>query len=146
MIDIKVPSPGESITEVEIGNWLVKDGDFVEMDQELAEINSDKATLTVNAEADGVVKILFEAGAQVKVGQVIASIDENAAAPSKKEEKKAETNGKKTEEKKAAPVTADSYAKGSASVSASKMIEEKGLSKENIEGTGRGEELQNPTW
>ena len=138
MIDIKVPSPGESITEVEIGNWLVKDGDFVEMDQEMAEINSDKATLTVNAEADGVVKILFKAGTSVKVGQVIASIDTSAAAPAKKAEKVVAGSEKLTEDKKPELVSADSYAKGAPSVSASKMIGDKGLSQESIEGTGRG--------
>ena len=135
MIDIKVPSPGESINEVEIGNWLVKDGDYVEMDQEMAEINSDKATLTVNAEADGVVKILFKAGSVVKVGQVIASIDNTAVAPAKKEEKKAATA---VNEKQPVLETASSYAKGSPSVSAAKMLEDKGISATNIEGSGRG--------
>ena len=58
MIEIKVPSPGESITEVEIANWLVESGDYVEKDQEICEIDSDKATLTINAEESGEINIL----------------------------------------------------------------------------------------
>ncbi len=79
LIEVKVPSPGESITEVQLANWLVKDGDFVEKDTELAEIDSDKATLTANAEAAGVVKILIQAGETILVASVIAQIDTVAA-------------------------------------------------------------------
>ena len=61
IIEIKVPSPGESITEVEIANWLVSDGDFVEKDQEICEIDSDKATLTVSADESGVIKLIKDA-------------------------------------------------------------------------------------
>ena len=83
IIEIKVPSPGESITEVEIENWLVESGAFVEMDDELAEISSDKATLTVNAEGAGLIEILAANGDTVSVGQVIAKIDTAAAGASK---------------------------------------------------------------
>ena len=79
VIEVKVPSPGESITEVEIEAWLVENGAFVEMDAELAEINSDKATLTVNAETAGVVQIIAQEGDTVEVGQVIAKIDSEGA-------------------------------------------------------------------
>ncbi len=79
LIEIKVPSPGESITEVQLASWLVKDGDFVDKDAELAEIDSDKATLTVNAEAAGKINILVEAGATLAVGSVIARIDTQVA-------------------------------------------------------------------
>jgi 2-oxoglutarate dehydrogenase E2 component (dihydrolipoamide succinyltransferase) len=75
LIEVKVPSPGESITEVQLVNWMVQDGDFVEKDAELAEIDSDKATLTANAEASGKIKILVEAGETIAVGTVIAQID-----------------------------------------------------------------------
>ena len=75
IIDIKAPTPGESITEVQIANWLVENGSYVGKDTELAEIDSDKATLTVNAEVAGTIKILSEAGETVSIGTVIAQID-----------------------------------------------------------------------
>lgn len=74
-IEIKVPSPGESITEVQISNWLVKSGDFVEKDQEIAEIESDKATLTLSAEESGTISILISAEELVKVGVIVATIE-----------------------------------------------------------------------
>ncbi len=139
-IEIKVPSPGESITEVEIASWLVEDGSYVEMDTELVEINSDKATLMVNAEASGVVKIMAKAGDTVAVGQVIASIDTAAAAPAKKEQaeggkEKAETIAadSKTEVSKS-----KSFAEGVPSVSAEKLMKEKGIDSGSVEGSGRG--------
>ncbi len=88
-IDIKVPSPGESITQVQLANWLVEDGEFVEKDQEIAEIDSDKATLSISAEADGMIKITIEAGETIDVGTIIASIDTEA-----KGEKKVKTEAK----------------------------------------------------
>jgi 2-oxoglutarate dehydrogenase E2 component (dihydrolipoamide succinyltransferase) len=80
LIEVKVPSPGESITEVQLANWLVKDGDYVEKDTELAEIDSDKATLTANAEAAGVISILVESGETIAVASVIARIDTEAVS------------------------------------------------------------------
>ena len=92
IIEIKVPSPGESITEVEIASWLVNDGDIVTQDQELAEIESDKATLTINADKAGKIKIVLEAGETVAVGEVACTIDtsvapEEGAAPEVKKNK-----------------------------------------------------------
>src|SRR6185295_14666989 len=81
MVEMKVPSPGESITEVQISNWLKKDGDYVEKDEELCEIDSDKATLTLPAEASGTLKILVKEGETVPVGTVVCSIDESAKSP-----------------------------------------------------------------
>ena len=78
MIEIKVPSPGESITEVQLASWLVADGDFVEKDTEIAEIDSDKATLSISAEESGKIKILVEEGETVKIDTVICSIDTSA--------------------------------------------------------------------
>ena len=75
ILEIKVPSPGESITEVEISNWLVSDGDYVEKDQEICEIDSDKATLTVSAEDSGQIKLLKDAEVTILVGETICSID-----------------------------------------------------------------------
>ena len=77
MIEIKVPSPGESITEVEIANWLVESGDYVEKDQEICEIDSDKATLTINAEESGEINILVNTGEMVPVGSIICTIDDS---------------------------------------------------------------------
>lgn len=81
IIDIKAPTPGESITEVQVANWLVKNGDYVAEDAEIAEIDSDKATLTVNAEVAGAITILVEEGETVSIGTVIAQIDSEAKAP-----------------------------------------------------------------
>jgi len=77
ILDIKIPSPGESITEVEIGNWLVKDGEIVTKDQDIAEIESDKATLSLTAPASGKLKILLKEGERVAVGSVACAIDTN---------------------------------------------------------------------
>lgn len=77
-LEIKVPSPGESITQVQLANWLVEDGEFVEKDQEIAEIDSDKATLSISAEVDGAIKLSVEAGETIDVGSVIAIIDTEA--------------------------------------------------------------------
>ena len=90
VLEVKVPSPGESITEVEIANWLKKTGDYVERDEDICEVDSDKATLGLPAEASGVLTILVEAGETVRVGDVVAKIDTSAAkpagAPTKNEE------------------------------------------------------------
>ncbi|HYQ58440.1 MAG TPA: biotin/lipoyl-containing protein, partial [Draconibacterium sp.] len=92
IIEIKVPSPGESITEVEIGSWLIEDGAVVSKDQEIAEVESDKATLTIVASEGGKIKIKAEEGEAVEVGAVVCTIDtsvEAPAAPAKpKEEEK----------------------------------------------------------
>ena len=79
---MKVPSPGESITEVEIAEWLVQDGDYVEKDQAIAEVDSDKATLELPAEASGIITLKAEEGDAVAVGQVVCLIDTSAEAPS----------------------------------------------------------------
>ena len=84
---MKVPSPGESISEVEIAEWLVKDGDFVEKDQTIAEVDSDKATLDLPAEESGVITLKAEEGDAVAVGQVVCLIDTSAKAPTNKKNK-----------------------------------------------------------
>lgn len=135
VLEIKVPSPGESITEVELGAWLVEDGAVVEMDDELVEINSDKATLTLAAEEDGQVKILKQEGEVVRVDEVIATIDTSAAPAADDkpaEEQQAETATPAAESK----ATTTSHAAGHPSVSAEKMMKEKGLS--GVAGSGRG--------
>lgn len=84
MIEVKVPSPGESITEVQLASWMVKNGDTVEKDQEIAEIDSDKATLTINAEESGVITLLVEAGETIKVGTIVAQIIPGKSIPASK--------------------------------------------------------------
>jgi len=101
ILEIKVPSPGESITEVEIGSWLVEDGAVVSKDQEIAEVESDKATLTIVASEGGKISIKAEEGQAVPVGDVVCTIDTSVAAPEQAEEKaegKSETNAEKKEE------------------------------------------------
>jgi len=88
MIEVKVPSPGESITEVQIASWLINDGDLVEKDQDIVEIDSDKATLSVSAAEDGKIKLLVEEGETVEVESIIASIDTSV-----KVEKKTQDSG-----------------------------------------------------
>ena len=83
MIEVKVPSPGESITEVEIANWLVKSGDYVEKDQEICEIDSDKATLTINAEESGEIDIVVNEGEMVPVNSIICKIDSTKVSQKK---------------------------------------------------------------
>lgn len=83
-IEIKVPSPGESISEVQLANWLVEDGAYVEKDQEIAEIDSDKATLSISAEQSGTLKILVKAGSSIEVGAVVATIETDGKAPAEK--------------------------------------------------------------
>src|SRR5579864_2528035 len=94
MIDIKVPAVGESISEVTLIKWLKHDGDYVDRDEVIAELESEKATFEVNAEKAGVLKTLGKEGDTLKIGEVLANIDESAAKPvSKPEEKKSATNG-----------------------------------------------------
>lgn len=139
ILDMKVPSPGESITEVEIAQWLVADGDYVEKDQEIAEIDSDKATLALPAEESGVIKLLVEDGETVQVGQVVCQIDMDAKAPEKAKtaEKLPEPGPAATKaEAPAKPAEAKStYATGTPSPAAKKMMEETGVSLSK--GTGR---------
>src|SRR6056297_2819587 len=85
LVEVKVLSPGESITEVQIANWLVEDGDHVEKDDEIVEIDSDKATLSISSEAEGAIKIEVEEGETVEVGAVIAKIDTEAEGKKKEQ-------------------------------------------------------------
>ncbi|MEL1246411.1 2-oxoglutarate dehydrogenase complex dihydrolipoyllysine-residue succinyltransferase [Flavobacterium sp. DGU11] len=161
ILEMKVPSPGESITEVEIATWLVKDGDYVEKDQAIAEVDSDKATLELPAEAAGIITLKAEEGDAVKVGQVVCLIDTDASPPTpkggdapkqdapKEEEKKAEV--KKEEPKAEAPVATPvaqtppsgdggpkSYASGTPSPAARKILDEKNVDASSVSGTGKG--------
>ena len=133
---MKVPSPGESITEVEIATWLVSDGDYVEKDQAIAEVDSDKATLELPAEEAGIITLKAEEGDVVEVGQVVCLIDTAAARPEGAAATAASPNPEPVVEK-AAPAApqADTYATGTASPAAKKMMAETGAKVSR--GTGK---------
>jgi 2-oxoglutarate dehydrogenase E2 component (dihydrolipoamide succinyltransferase) len=138
VIEMKVPSPGESITEVQISNWLKKEGDFVEKDQELCEIESDKATLTINAEQAGVLHILVQAGETVKVGEAACSIDTSAQGTAPKTESKPAVKEEKVlEQAVAAPVKESSYANGLPSVAAKKIMDENNIAAAMVTPSGK---------
>jgi 2-oxoglutarate dehydrogenase E2 component (dihydrolipoamide succinyltransferase) len=139
-LELKVPSPGESISEVQIARWIKKDGDYVEKDEEIAEIDSDKATLTLTAEADGVLKILVKEGETVAVGSVVASIDTDAAPQPKKQETKKVEAAAATPASAPAPVAApakESYANGHPSVAAKKLMDEGGIAASHVAASGK---------
>lgn len=144
ILEMKVPSPGESIKEVEIATWLVKDGDYVEKDQAIAEVDSDKATLELPAEASGIITLKAEEGDAVAVGAVVCLIDTSAAKPSgsettatqKVEEKKAEAP--KVESPKAAPIAVEkTYAAQTPSPAAKKILDEKNIQPTDVVGSGK---------
>ena len=134
MLEMKVPSPGESITEVEIATWLVNDGDYVEKDQAIDEVDSDKATLELPAEESGIITLKAEEGDTVEVGQVVCLIDTSAARP---EGSAAPSVAAPNPEPVAAPAApaATTYATGTASPAAKKMMAETGASV--AKGTGK---------
>ena len=138
ILEMKVPSPGESITEVEIAQWLVTEGDYVEKDQAIAEVDSDKATLELPAEESGTITFKAEEGDAVAVGQVVCLIDtegkpsgDTVVSEVSEEKKKPEAVVEKEVE---SPKT---YASGSASPAAKKILSEKGIQADAIVGTGR---------
>src|ERR1700689_1740586 len=121
MVDIKVPSVGESISEVTLVKWLKNNGEYVDRDEVIAELESEKATFEVNAEKAGTLKTIGREGDTLKIGDVVAQIDETAAKQEKKEQgtsDKAQVASKapekKKEEKKAEPVSASNGQQSSA--------------------------------
>ncbi|MGJ8683717.1 MAG: 2-oxoglutarate dehydrogenase complex dihydrolipoyllysine-residue succinyltransferase [Nonlabens sp.] len=164
-LEMKVPSPGESITEVEIAEWLVADGDWVEKDQAIAEVDSDKATLELPAEASGIITLKAEEGDAVAVGAVVCLIDTEATNPNggsqdvdnapstmgggdeggnngdvAKEMKNENADKKKSADSNKAPQPAqakETYASGVASPAAKKILDEKGVDSKSVSGTGR---------
>jgi 2-oxoglutarate dehydrogenase E2 component (dihydrolipoamide succinyltransferase) len=148
-VEIKVPSPGESISEVIIANWLVKNGDYVENGQVIAEIDSDKATLELSSEASGNITILAQAGDTVAVGAIACTIDTEAVKP----EGKTSVDPAPAKALATAPAAASppvksqpaatvqektGYASGTPSPAASKMMAENGISSTQVNGTGPG--------
>ena len=138
ILEMKVPSPGESITEVEIATWLVEDGDYVEKDQPIAEVDSDKATLELPAEESGIITLQAEEGDAVEVGAVVCLIDTAAEKPEGSSATPTSTSVK--EAPKATPVkkeVATTYATGTASPAAKKILAEKDIDASSITGTGK---------
>jgi 2-oxoglutarate dehydrogenase E2 component (dihydrolipoamide succinyltransferase) len=136
ILEMKVPSPGESITEVEIASWLVQDGDYVIKDQPIAEVDSDKATLELPAEESGVITLKAEEGDAVAVGEIVCLIDLDAPQPEGLDEPVV-TESINPLDETAVRSSKDSYAAGSASPAAKKILTEKGISTNEITGTGR---------
>ncbi|OAB80483.1 2-oxoglutarate dehydrogenase complex dihydrolipoyllysine-residue succinyltransferase [Cochleicola gelatinilyticus] len=170
-LEMKVPSPGESITEVEIAQWLVEDGDWVEKDQAIAEVDSDKATLELPAEASGIITLKAEEGDAVGVGEVVCLIDTDAEKPGggddstetydkpgdekgegnagpdlDKQDAKNKDNGDKADAKTQTPSKSStpdqaqdkkSYATGTPSPAAKKILSEKGMDANSVKGSGR---------
>ena len=138
VLEMKVPSPGESITEVEIAQWLVEDGDYVEKDQAIAEVDSDKATLELPAEASGIITLKAEEGDAVAVGEVVCLIDTDAVKPDGFKENTTKVSHKESakEIEKETP-KAENYATGVPSPAAKKILDEKGVDAASVKGSGR---------
>lgn len=145
-LEIKIPPVGESISEVTIAQWTVSDGDYVERDQVICELESDKATFELNAEEAGAIKILVEEGSDVEIGTVVCTIDTSAeapagaapkaeaAAPAKEEAPKAEAPKAEAPAAKAEDKT---YATGHPSPAAAKIAAENGVDTSKVSGTGK---------
>jgi 2-oxoglutarate dehydrogenase E2 component (dihydrolipoamide succinyltransferase) len=159
MTELKVPSVAESITEVTLSRYLVKDGDYVELDQPVCELETDKASQEIPATIAGVVKFVAKEGSDLKIGDVICNIDESAAKPAAAEKApEAKTEGKKEvakkeiktaepavtktepvkETKEEAPKTGDktTYATGTPSPAAKKILDEGSMDTKSVKGTG----------
>ena len=141
ILEMKVPSPGESITEVEIAEWLVQDGDYVEKDQAIAEVDSDKATLELPAEVSGTITLKAEEGDAVAVGEVVCLIDTSAEKPEGEASENNMSSEKETVVVEAPPQdvkeASQTYATGTASPAAKKILSEKGIDAAEIKGTGK---------
>ena len=133
LLEMKVPSPGESISEVEIATWLVEDGEYVEKDQEIAEVDSDKATLALPAEVSGAIKIVVEEGETVAVGDIVCIIDTSV---------KGEAKAKHVESVEHAPVVpapkSNSSIDAKATPLAKEYIKQNDVSPSSVNGTGEG--------
>ncbi len=143
MEEVKVPSPGESISEVDLASWLVSEGDYVEIDDVIAEIDSDKATLELTAPNSGIISLKAEEGDTIEVGSVVASIDTSAKAPEQVAKPKEKEAKAKEDPKTEQPVTSkdekiESHASGHPSPAAKKMMLENKLNANQVSATGKG--------
>lgn len=145
IVEIRVPSPGESITEVEIANWLKSNGDYVELDEDICEVDSDKATLGLPSDAAGTIEILVEAGTTVRVGDVVAKIDTSAAKPESASKPivatpVAETKASAPVEApkvEVAPAAKSNHATGHAGPATAKLMRENNISSNAVKGSGK---------
>lgn len=138
-LEIKVPPVGESITEVVLSQWLKKDGDVVEMDEVIAELESDKATFELTAEQAGTLRTIAAEGDTLPIGAVVCKIEDGGAAPAKADAPKTEEKAVVVDDKTSAPVaekSGDSYATGTPSPAAGKILAEKGIDTAAVKGTG----------
>ena len=141
ILEMKVPSPGESITEVEIAQWLVSDGDYVEKDQAIAEVDSDKATLELPAEVSGTITLQAEEGDAVAVGAIVCLIDTDGEGVSSTKDKKNTVEEVIENDRvlsQASSTTESNYAVQTPSPAARKIMSEKGIDHIEIKGSGRG--------
>jgi 2-oxoglutarate dehydrogenase E2 component (dihydrolipoamide succinyltransferase) len=129
IVEVTVPSPGESVTEVTLSAWLKKDGDVVRKDEELFEIESEKATLSVAASAAGKLSVKIAQGETIKVGSVACTIDTSASVPEAKPIAAVEAKPASVPAPSAAPI---------ASPAAQKIMEERNVAAGQVTGTGRG--------
>ena len=139
IVEIKIPSPGESITEVEIGSWLKVDGAYVQLDETICEIETDKATLPLIAESAGVLKIVLQEGVTAGIGDVACSIDTAAIQPETTQAGTSRESSEISESSEQSVSTMDSYAAGHPSPAARKMMAELEIS--NVSGGGPGERI-----
>ncbi|MCE2686658.1 MAG: 2-oxoglutarate dehydrogenase complex dihydrolipoyllysine-residue succinyltransferase [Cryomorphaceae bacterium] len=146
LLEMKVPSPGESISEVEIAAWLVANGDYVEKDQAIAEVDSDKATLELPAEESGIITLKAAEGDVVKVGQVVCLIDTSAARPAgapvvavvpASEAKAVPAAAPAVAAPNPDPIKPASYAAGAASPAAAKIIKENNINPALVKASGK---------
>jgi Pyruvate/2-oxoglutarate dehydrogenase complex, dihydrolipoamide acyltransferase (E2) component, and related enzymes len=140
IVEMPVPSPGESISEVEIAQWLVKDGDYVEKDQTIAEVDSDKATLDLPAQESGTITLKAEEGDTVLVGNIVCLIDTSGKKTSKKtnEENTKIEIVKDSKKDNVVNIEKDiTFASGSPSPAARKILDEKGIKSEDVIGSGK---------
>ena len=137
ILEMKVPSPGESITEVEIAQWLVADGDYVDKDQAIAEVDSDKATLELPAEVSGTITLKAEEGDAIAVGAVVCLIDTEGKAPEVGIKSEAAIVVALEAHKVTTHLQEANYATQTLSPASRKILAEKGMDPSNIQGTGR---------
>ena len=135
-LEIKIPSVGESVNEVTIASWLKKSGEYVEMDEPIAELETDKATVELNAPEAGILKILVEEGEDVEISMVVAELDTSAKKPVEKNEKsKTKENQPQNEPSKQNKI--ENYATGVPSPAAKKILAEKNITTNEVVGTGK---------
>ncbi|WP_039053375.1 2-oxoglutarate dehydrogenase complex dihydrolipoyllysine-residue succinyltransferase [Sphingobacterium sp. T2] len=136
-LEIKVPAVGESITEVTLAQWLKQDGEYVEMDENIAELESDKATFELPAEKAGILRIIAQEGDTLEIGAVVCTIEDGDAPAAEKKADAPAAAAAPAAKKEEPSENPDSYAAGTASPAAAKILREKGIDPSTIKGTGK---------